>query len=143
MEQAMNIEFEIMRIEDYDEIYALWGQTPGVRLIGFDSQAHIEAYLIRNPEQSFVCKAGGRVAGTILCGNDARRAYIYHLAVAGDCRRMGIGGELVRRALAKQKSLGIDKCALFVLNENAAGKRFWEHMGFESLAIAQTMSIDI
>ncbi len=139
----MNIEFEIMRIEDYDEIYALWGQTPGVRLIGFDSQAHIAAYLLRNPEQSFVCKGGGRIVGTILCGNDARRAYIYHLAVAEEYRRKGIGAELVRLALAKQKSLGIDKCALFVLNGNASGKRFWERMGFESLAIAQTMSIDV
>ncbi len=132
-----------MRIGDYDQIYALWGATPGVRLIGFDSREHIEAYLIRNPEQSFVCKYDGKVIGTILCGNDARRAYIYHLAVAVEHRRKGIGGELVRLALAKQKSLGIDKCALFVLNDNASGKRFWEHMGFESYSIAQTMSIDI
>ncbi len=130
-----------MQISDYDEIYVLWGATPGVRLIGFDSLEHIEAYLTRNPEQSFVCKHGGRVIGTILCGNDARRAYIYHLAVATEYRGNGVGAKLVRLALAKQKSLGIDKCALFVLNENASGKSFWERMGFASLAEAQTMSI--
>ncbi len=108
-----------------------------------DEREKIDAYLLRNPGQSFICKADGHVAGTIMCGNDGRRAFIYHLAVSADNRNKGIAAELVRLALNKQKTLGMDKCAIFILHENISGKKFWEHLGFAVVQEAGTMAKSI
>ena len=132
-----------MSIDDYDEVNALWGNEPGIGLSDADSRSSIEAYLARNPGQSFVCKAQGRVIGTILCGNDGRRAYIYHAAVAEAHRRNGVAAELVRLAMAAQKGCGINKGHLFIFCDNEAGKAFWREVGFVERHDVEIMSKSI
>jgi putative acetyltransferase len=132
-----------MKIEDYAEIHAIWENTPGVGISSADSRKNIEKYLSQNPNQSFVCKADGRIVGTILCGNDGRRAYIHHTAVVPEHRRQGIASELVKMALIEQKAHGIEKCHLFIINENELGKAFWEQIGFISRTDIGIMSKDI
>ena len=119
-----------MTIADYNEAYALWKSIPGIGLSEADSRISIEMYLIRNPEQSFICKSDGKIVGTILCGNDGRRAYIHHTAVAPEYRRQGIASNLVCLALEAQKKCGIQKCHLFIINENGLGKAFWSKTEF-------------
>jgi len=128
----MSLTFTPMTIEDYDEIHSLWKTVPGIGLSEADSRENIEIYLSRNPEQNFVCKSSGKIVGTILCGNDGRRAYIHHTAVAPEYRRQGIAAELVRLAMNAQRKRGITKCHLFIFNENETGKAFWRKMGFET-----------
>ncbi|HBU11544.1 MAG TPA: GNAT family N-acetyltransferase [Clostridiales bacterium] len=139
----MGITYSEMRITEYEELYALWRSIPEVRLSKADEKERIGAYLSRNPGQSFVCKADGRVVATVLCGNDGRRAFIYHLAVSPAYRRRGIATELVRLAINKQKLLGMDKCAVFILNENDTGKSFWSRVGFTAVQEAETMAKSI
>lgn len=135
----MSFIYSLMRIEDYDEMYALWQSIPGIGLNKADEQENIRAYLFHNREQSFLCKLNGKIIGTIMCGNDSRRAFIYHLAVSPEYRRHGIATKLVRLAINKQKQLNIDKCALFILNENILGKKFWTDMGFSIVHEAGVM----
>jgi len=135
----MSFEYTVMQIAEYEEMYALWRSIPGVRLNDADEKKCIQTYLLHNPGQSFICKADERIIGTIMCGNDGRRAFIYHLAVSLEYRRRGIGTELIRLAIEQQKSFGIDKCAIFILTENTTGKCFWRHLGFEALQEAETM----
>jgi len=132
-----------MAIGDYDEIYALWENAPGVGLSGADARDSIESYLLRNPGQSFVCKADGYIVGTILCGNDGRRSYIHHTAVAAEHRRHGIATELVRLALDAQRECGIQKCHLFVVTENDSGKAFWREIGFDKRYDIDIMSKEL
>ena len=126
----MTYAYRPMALDDYEEVYALWRQTIPGALDDVDSRESVCRYLSQNPEQSFLCHEHGAVIGTILCGNDGRRAYIHHLAVLPEHRRRGIASELVRRALAAQKARGIDKCNLFAFNENDPGSAFWRHEGF-------------
>jgi len=139
----MEYSYHLLQIEDYDALYALWTNSPGVELSGADSREGIAAYLARNPGQSFVCKAEGRIVGSILCGNDGRRAYIHHTAVAQEHRRRGIAGELVRLALSVQRESGIQKCHLFIVNENDTGKVFWREEGFAERQDIGIMSREI
>jgi len=132
-----------MCIEDYDEMYALWQSIPGIGLNKADERENIRAYLLHNREQSFTCRLNGKIIGTIMCGNDGRRSFIYHLAVSPECRRQGIATELVRLAINRQKELNIDKCAIFILNDNALGKKFWTDMGFSIVNEAGTMAKSI
>lgn len=124
-------QFSEMTEQDYEEAYALWENTPGMGLSAADSREGIGSYLRRNPGLSFVCRADGRVVGTILCGHDGRRGFIYHLAVDGEHRGQSLARQLVERSLAKLREHVIDKCHLMVLHDNELGKRFWTKSGWQ------------
>ncbi|SDW67972.1 GNAT family N-acetyltransferase [Paenibacillus sp. CF384] len=127
----MELTYREMVIADYDESHALWLKTEGMVLSEADSREEIAGYLARNPDCSFVCEdSGGQVVGTILGGHDGRRGFIYHVAVSQDQRGKGIGGQLVKRSLDKLREAGIQKCHLFVLENNEIGNRFWARSGW-------------
>lgn len=120
-----------MTIGDYEQVYDLWLNTPGMGLNDInDSKEGIAKYLSRNPVTCFVAESGGRIVGVILSGHDGRRGFIYHTAVAGNMQRRGIGGELVKTAMSALESEGIKKVALVVMRENDKGNAFWEKQGF-------------
>ena len=68
--------------------------------------------------------------GVILSGHDGRRGFIYHLAVASQQQRQGIGRRLVEAALAALAQEGIAKAALVVFARNTAGNAFGQRFGF-------------
>ena len=121
----------VMRLEDYDQVWALWMSSKNM---GFnhldDSREGITAYLRRNPATSFVALDGEKVIGVILAGHDGRRGFIHHACVAEACRGRGIGTELLNHALAALEAEGIHKVALLVFHRNEAGNAFWEKNGF-------------
>lgn len=119
-----------MQICDYDEFYKLWSNTAGMGLSDADSYENIDKYLLRNKGLSFVCRYEGKIIGTILCGHDGRRGYIYHVTVAEEYRGKGIGQTLVDRSLQKLKEEGINKCHLFVFSDNEIGNAFWRSKGW-------------
>ena len=58
-----------MTITDYDYVYDLWLNTPGMGLNNIDdSRQGIEKYLRRNPETCFVAEKDNMIIGVILCG---------------------------------------------------------------------------
>ena len=129
MEARMTI--RPMNLADYDRVYALWMSC---RNMGFnnldDSREGVARLLRRNPGTSFVAVSGDRLVGVILSGQDGRRGYIYHMAVAEDFRRQCVASRLVERCLAAIRAEGINKVALLVFNRNEAGNAFWEKQGF-------------
>jgi len=119
-----------MTINDYDAVYALWSASlASVRDID-DSRAAIERFLRRNPDTCVAAETGGKVVGSILCGNDGRRGYLYHVAVDAAHRREGLAGAMLEASLAALRAEGIHKCALLAFKDNTAGNAFWEAMGF-------------
>ena len=120
-----------MVIDDYDEVYALWTSCTGMGLNDLDdSKEGIDRFLKRNPDTCFVAKRDERIVGAILVGNDGRRGYIYHTAVASQYRKQGIARQLVETAMQELKQCGINKVALVVFNKNENGNAFWDKLGF-------------
>lgn len=130
-------------IEDYDAVVALWRRTEGVGLNESDTCPAIALYLRRNPRFSFVAEKDGRIIGAVLCGHDGRRGYLHHLAVARRYRRRGIGWRLVSACLAKLRKAGIRRCNIFVFAHNAAGMKFWEHIGWRLRTELRVMQISL
>lgn len=126
------MELRRMVPEDYDRVWALWMSCKNM---GFndldDSREGVCRLLRRNPDTCLVAEEGGALAGVILAGQDGRRGYIYHMAVAEDFRRQGVGTALVERCLAALEAEGIRKVALLVFRRNEAGNAFWQAQGFE------------
>ena len=126
----MNITITPFTIELYDSVLALWQQTEGVGLSDADSKECIQSYLERNPRMSFVASQNGNILGAILCGHDGRRGYIHHLSVHPDCRRRGLASQLVGKCTQALKNVGIQKCHLFIFNDNTNGIDFWKSIGW-------------
>jgi len=125
------MEVRLMTIDDYDAAHRLWASTPGVGMRSMDdSREGIARFLARNPLSSFVATEAEEVLGTILCGHDGRRGYIYHAMVADAHRRRGIGKRLVEAGLRALRADGVTRAALVAFQDNAKGNAFWEAMGF-------------
>lgn len=140
-----------MTITDYEQVYALWLNTPNMGLNNLDdSREGIAKYLARNPNTCFVAEADGKVIGVILSGHDGRRGYIHHTAVAENEQRKGVGTALVDAAMDALRREGINKVALVVFGKNEKGNAFWEKHGFtlrpdlnyRNKAIAELTRID-
>jgi N-acetylglutamate synthase len=127
----LQIQIKPMLIEDYEEIYLMWNNIPGIGLSTADSKDSIKAYLDRNKNSSFICYKGKKIVGTILCGHDGRRGYIHHTCVLPEYRGQGIGKLLVETALEALKQEGIYKCHLFVFIDNEIGNDFWSRLDWK------------
>jgi ribosomal protein S18 acetylase RimI-like enzyme len=127
----MSVKIRAMKISDYENVYRLWLDTPGMGLNDVDdSRAGVSKYLKRNPNTCFVAEDGGGIIGVILCGHDGRRGYIYHAAVKVSERKKGVGTALVENAMNALEKEGISKTALVVFTKNGIGNDFWERRGF-------------
>lgn len=123
----------VMRAEDYDAVYQLWQVTEGMGLGVSDTREAINRFLERNPGLSRVMEdASGRVIGAVLCGQDGRRGYLHHLAVAKAQRGHGYGRQLVETCLRDLRELGLEKCNIAVFSEHDEGLRFWSRMGWKT-----------
>ena len=139
----MNVTLRAFTMEDYDDAYALWQAAEGVGLSQADQRENIARFLARNPGLSTVAVADGRLVGALLCGNDGRRGFLHHLVVAQSHRRAGIGRALVKRCLSALADIGMKKCHIFVLLDNAEGRRFWQRIGWEERTTLLVMSHDV
>lgn len=125
------VKIRVMSISDYDGVYHLWMNTPGMGLnTTDDSRDGIEKYLKRNATSSFVAECDGKIIGVIMAGHDGRRGYIHHTAVLPAYRGQGIGKRLVDCAMSALEKEGINKVALVAFKKNEIGNRFWEKIGF-------------
>jgi N-acetylglutamate synthase len=139
----MSMRLRVFTMDDYDAAYALWQSVEGIGLSEADTRDNIAQFLRRNPGLSFVAEEDGRLVGALLCGNDGRRGFLHHLAVARDHRRAGVGRALVERCLRALAGVGMRKCHIFVLAENAEGRKFWKRIGWEERTTLVVMSHDV
>ncbi len=119
-----------MTLADYDAMMVLWQSTPGIGLSGADGRPEIARFLEANRGLCFCAYDGGSLVGTVLCGHDTRRGYLYHLLVQPEYRRRGLGRELVDRSLAGLREADIQKCHIFVYTDNLEGLAFWQDIGW-------------
>ena len=120
-----------MKIEDYDNVFALWKTIKGFGIRSVDdSKEGIERFLKWNPGLSVVAEEDGQIVGAILCGSDGRRGCLYHVCVHKDYRRQGIGKTMVIWCMEKLKELQINKVSLIAFTQNDVGNAFWKEIGW-------------
>lgn len=120
-----------MTIEDYDQVFALWSGIKGfgIRAVD-DSEEGINRFLLRNPDLSVVAEDNGAVIGSILCGHDGRRGTLYHVCVAEEYRKHGVGHEMVLEVVSRLRKEGINKVNLIAFRNNLLGNNFWQKEKF-------------
>ena len=125
------MKIELMKIDDYEQVWNLWINIKGMGLNNLDdSKEGIERFLKRNPTTCFVARDNDKIIGVIMAGHDGRRGFIYHTAVLEEKRKQGIAGKLLASAMKALQTEGIKKVALVVFEKNELGNSFWEKEGF-------------
>ena len=120
-----------MTVEDYDQLHALWMRIKGFGIRSIDdSKEGVERFLKRNPTTSVIAEIDGKVVGGILCGHDGRTGFFYHVCVASDYRKHGVGHRMVHFAMKALQSEGINKVSLIALKSNEVGNEFWHNVGW-------------
>lgn len=121
-----------MEIKDYDGVRKLWMSIHGFAIRSLDdSREGVERFLKRNPLTSTVAVSeSGEIVGAILCGHDGRRGCLYHVCVREDCRRNGIGKDMVVFCMNALKDEGINKVSLIAFTKNDIGNAFWNCIGW-------------
>ena len=116
---------------DYDDVRALWMTIRGFGIRALDdSREDIERFIARNPTTSVVARDGDRIVGSILCGSDGRQGALYHVCVAKEYRRRGIGTQMVAFCMHQLRYMGINKVSLIAFTTNEAGNAFWNKIGW-------------
>jgi putative acetyltransferase len=120
--------------EDYPAVIALWEIAgPGMRVGRSDKPEEIVKKLQRDPELFLVAEAANGIVGSVLGGFDGRRGMMYHLAVAADYRRYGIGTLLMEELEKRLRLKGCLRYYLMVLKENQEAISFYEARGWQRM----------
>jgi ribosomal protein S18 acetylase RimI-like enzyme len=118
--------------EDWQAVHALWARCgPGVQFSRSDEPAEILKKLRRDPDLFLVAEQGGQVVGAVMGGYDGRRGLVYHLAVAPEVRRLGIGRVLMAELETRLSEKGCLKSYLLVTKDNADVLAFYRELGWE------------
>ena len=125
------IKIRAMKIEDFDQVHALWMKISGFGIRSIDdSREGVERFLKRNPKCSVVAEKDGQIIGSILCGHDGRRGCLYHVCVHPDYRKQSIGKSMVVFAMQALKKDQINKVCLIAFTKNDIGNAYWKEIGW-------------
>jgi ribosomal protein S18 acetylase RimI-like enzyme len=127
----MKIRYKELLKSDYDASFSLWQKTEGMSITRADTLEEFDSFIKLNRGLSYGAFIEDQLIGTVLCGTDGRRGYIYHLAVEKEYRRMKIGVKLVSLSIEALRIKGIEKCHIFVFKNNESGNNFWEKSGWK------------
>ncbi len=120
--------------DDYTRALELWRDSgDGVRVGPSDAPAEIEKKLGRDPDLFLVAEDGPRLVGTVIGGFDGRRGHVYHLAVAPEYRRQGIGSQLMGELESRLRAKGCLRCFLLVRPGNQVARRHYERLGWREM----------
>ncbi|MBE6014846.1 MAG: GNAT family N-acetyltransferase [Lachnospiraceae bacterium] len=121
-----------MTFDDYEEVNKLWHRIKGFVLRSIDDSAEgVKRFIERNPGTCVVAVEDGAIVGSILCGHDGRKGCMYHVCVAPEYRRRGIGKSMVAFALEKLKEEKINDVSIIAFSKNDVGNLFWKELGWE------------
>ncbi len=115
---------------DIESALLVWRSCEHIGLDESDSVSSLQRFLQQNPSISFIAEEDGEVVGAVLCGNDGRRGYLYHLAVHKSCRRRGIGRDLMHSVCAGLRAQDIHKCHIHIFRDNEFADLFWQGLGW-------------
>ena len=136
-----DFELALMSIDDYGQVMALWRACEGVN--AGETREELTRALKKNPGLSSVIRTDRQIVAAALCCHDGRRGYLYHVCVAADYRKLGLGRILVEHSLDKLKEEGIHRCTIFCVAENLSGEAFWKRLGFHERIDLKTFARDL
>jgi ribosomal protein S18 acetylase RimI-like enzyme len=127
---AFSIQINAASAHDIDAIVDLW-RASGMLSDLNDPREDLEFALAGPGSTVLIATDESRtVVGSVMVGHDGHRGNIYYVAVAPECRKRGVGRQLMRAAELWLKQAGIRKIHLLVLSDNIGVALFYEKLGY-------------
>ncbi|WP_340119746.1 GNAT family acetyltransferase [Pelagibius sp. 7325] len=115
--------------KDFAACAALWERC-GLTVWYNDPARDIALWQQSPNSEIFVAESAGTLSGTICCGHDGHRGWLYYVAVDPSDRHHGLGRRLVRHAEAWLHKQGIRKVELMVRESNRQVIGFYNALGY-------------
>lgn len=129
-EAAMTLEIRPFALSDEPALVALWRDS-GLTVPWNDPHRDIARKTQTQPDLFLLGFSADRLVATVMVGYDGHRGWINYLAVAPDCRRQGIGAQMMAEAETRLRALGCPKINLQVRGTNAQVIEFYKRIGYE------------
>jgi hypothetical protein len=118
-----------MRDEDVERVIAVW-HASGVARPWNDPATDI-AFARRDLHSTIlVADLAGRIVATAMLGEDGHRGWVNYVAADPEYQGHGLGRMMMNAAETWLAEHGVWKVQLLVRGDNAAVKRFYEHLGY-------------
>ena len=115
--------------KDIPALINLWVECGLVRSWN-DPEQDIRYCLNQAHSTIFLSMHNGVLVGSVMCGHDGHRGWIYYLAVSPDQQGRGLGKNLVAKAETWLMDLGVWKVNLMIRSENTKVERFYSELGY-------------
>jgi len=119
------------RDSDFDDLVALWGHCDLLRPWN-DPASDIRRCLESPGSALFVADTSEGLAGSVMCGSDGHRGWLYYLAVSPSLRLGGIGRRLMACGEEWLQGRGVPKVQLMIRAGNESAQQFYEKLGYQA-----------
>ncbi len=130
------MDFNIIRFDrkqHEDQVVELWKNVFGYESGRNDPYLTVEKKEAVSDGLFFVAKSKIHgVVGTVMCGYDGHRGWIYSLVVRPEFQNQGIGRELMIHAEHSLKKLGCAKINLQIIESNEQVQVFYQSLGYKT-----------
>lgn len=116
--------------EDREPVVALW-QACGLTRPWNDASADFDRAVGGVSSDILLLEEAGRLAATVMVGDDGHRGWVYYLAVAPDCRKQGLGRTMMAAAEQWLRERNAPKIQLMVRDDNEDAIGFYKALGYE------------
>ncbi|PHR12448.1 MAG: GNAT family acetyltransferase [Sphingopyxis sp.] len=116
--------------EDLAAVVALW-EACGLTRPWNDATADFVRAVQGPGSDILLLELDGRLAATVMVGDDGHRGWVYYLGVAPDQRGSGLGRILMDAAEAWLRDRDAPKIQLMVREDNEAAIGFYTALGYE------------
>jgi ribosomal protein S18 acetylase RimI-like enzyme len=140
---SRSVRLRALHTDDPAACLARWHQCDGVAVRMREDASAMTRLIERNPAMSCAAKVAGRLVGTVLCGHDGWRGWVYHGAVDLACRRRGLATALVGRAQAELTKAGIRRAHARLLSGNRDAMQFWSAAGWRQREDLSLVSLEL
>jgi len=145
LKNPQNVNIRFMHDKDYPQLIKVWESAgKGIRLRSEeDNEEKLPALIKQNWDTSFVATVSGKIIGTVICGHDGKRGYIYHMYVSENYRKRNIGSLLFNQVKKNLLKKGIVKISYVIFKDNSLGKSFYNSFGAKLRDDVEYFDIDI
>jgi ribosomal protein S18 acetylase RimI-like enzyme len=137
------ITLRVLSPDDFAACQALWQRTEGIVQRPWENESELRRFLARNQNLCWAATVNNALIGTVLCGHDGWRGYLYHLAVEPQYRKQGIAWALVTHATDQLFAQGIQRVHTFVEQHNPGAQLFWHNQEWTKREDLMVFSADL
>lgn len=116
--------------DDRAAVIALWEACALTRPWN-DAAADFERAVEGTNSDIMLLEQDGRLAATVMVGDDGHRGWVYYLAVDPDCREAGLGRRMMAAAETWLRERDAPKIQLVVREDNGQAIGFYKALGYE------------